>query len=221
MFKDFLRNQLFFEDNAQPANTVPNDDVPLNENNAETKIKDGKATGENSSLTLAELEKRFNEREKFWSSKFDSVNGQKTKLEKEFEEAKKAQMTEAQKHQYEMEQKQKVLQEKEFELSKRETEILKRDVLKEHGLMDLTDFNLGSDKESIGANATKIKSIIDNAVNAKINEFMSKNGYKPTDNKQTNMQNNDDLSANALMAMSEEELKKLSPDTITKILQKK
>jgi TolA-binding protein len=132
---------------------------------------------------LNNLQKRFEEREKFWSSKFDQKNTEAQKQAKEKEEALKARMTAEEKFKYEIEEREKALAEKENAIKIKENEIVKRDTLKEHDLLDFVDFDFGSDKETIETNATKLKGYIDKKLNLKIEEFYSKNGYKPTENK--------------------------------------
>ena len=135
------------------------------------------------------------EMKKFIQSELDKGLAEERKkyasLKKENEELKKAQMTAEELKKYESEKREQELKDRDAQLTERENRLFAIEAIKEIGLddggkqsLELVDFVLADDEETIKKRVTAFKGLVDRFVTARVDKTFKENGRVPNGGQQ-------------------------------------
>ena len=156
--------------------------------------------GEKTATTTQETKQQENkfaneEMKKFIQSELDKGLAEERKkyasLKKENEELKKAQMTAEELKKYESEKREQELKDRDAQLTERENRLFAIEAIKEIGLddggkqyLELVDFVLADDEETIKKRVTAFKGFGDRFVTARVDKTFKENGRVPNGGQQ-------------------------------------
>lgn len=129
--------------------------------------------------------------EKYIQSQVDKQMAEERKktanLQKELEKAKKEKMTAEEVKKYDDEKRERELTERDAKLTERENRLFAIEAIKEIGLddgskqsLDLVDFVMASDRDTITDRVKAFKSLVDRFVTAKVDQTFKANGRNPS-----------------------------------------
>lgn len=170
------------------------------------------AKQENSTLLTEEVKKHI-------QSEIDKGLAEERKknanLQKENEKLKKEQMTAEELKKYEAEKREKELTERDNALTERENKLFAIEAIKEIGLddgskqsLDLVDFVMAKDTDTITKRVKAFKDLVDRFVTAKVNETFKANGRVPNGGNNNNGETKKDSIATKLGKQAAETAKK-------------